>query len=60
MKIALAVTGASGSIYAHLLMKRLESLKSQISTLDLVFSSNADTVWQAENSFVWLEKLPLT
>lgn len=48
MKIALAVTGASGSIYAHLLMKRLESLKSQISTLDLVFSSNADTVWQAE------------
>lgn len=48
MKIALAVTGASGSIYAHLLMEKLETLNSQIERLDLVFSSNADTVWQEE------------
>lgn len=48
MKIALAVTGASGSIYAHLLMEKLEGLGEQIKKLDLVFSSNADTVWQEE------------
>lgn len=50
MKIAIAVTGASGSIYAKLLIEKLQDkgLQDQISELSLVFSSNARDVWEFE------------
>ncbi len=47
-KIAVAITGASGSLYAQLLLKKLEQLKDQISELSLVMTDNAKQVWQTE------------
>ncbi|RLD43653.1 MAG: 3-octaprenyl-4-hydroxybenzoate carboxy-lyase [Bacteroidetes bacterium] len=47
-KIVVAITGASGSIYAYRLLKYFESIKEHIETVDLVFSSNAKDVWKHE------------
>jgi len=47
-KIAIAITGASGSIYAKLLLQKLEQLKDQITELSLVMTDNAKQVWQTE------------
>jgi flavin prenyltransferase len=47
-KIAVAVTGASGAIYASLLLKKLELLKDQCAEVSVVMSSNATFVWQTE------------
>jgi flavin prenyltransferase len=47
-KIAVAITGASGSIYAKLLLQKLEQLKDQIAELSLVMTDNAKQVWQTE------------
>jgi 4-hydroxy-3-polyprenylbenzoate decarboxylase len=47
-KIVVAVTGASGSIYASLLLKRLEQIKDQWSEVGIVFSDNAKEVWRTE------------
>ncbi len=48
MKIVVAVTGASGAIYAHLLLKRLEELSDQYDRVDLIFSETARPVWKYE------------
>ncbi len=47
-KIILAVTGASGSAYAALLMKEISKLDDQIETAGLVFSKTALKVWEHE------------
>jgi 4-hydroxy-3-polyprenylbenzoate decarboxylase len=47
-KIAIAVTGASGAIYAKILLEKLAFLKDQISECGLVFSDNAKSVWEFE------------
>lgn len=47
-RIVLAVTGASGSIYASLLMDRMLSIKEQWSDFSLVFTENAKEVWKTE------------
>jgi flavin prenyltransferase len=47
-KIAVAITGASGSIYARLLLQKLEQLKDQVTELSLVITDNAKQVWQTE------------
>jgi 4-hydroxy-3-polyprenylbenzoate decarboxylase len=47
-RIVLAVSGASGSIYADLLLKRLSSINDQFEKLDLVFSKSAFDVWKHE------------
>jgi 4-hydroxy-3-polyprenylbenzoate decarboxylase len=47
-KIAVAVTGASGSIYAKLLLDKLVVLKEQWEELSVVYSSNAREVWKLE------------
>ncbi|MDP4285563.1 MAG: UbiX family flavin prenyltransferase [Bacteroidota bacterium] len=47
-KIVIAITGASGSIYAKLLLEKLVSIKSQWSALDLVVTDNAKLVWETE------------
>lgn len=47
-KIAVAITGASGSIYAKLLLQKLEQLKDQITELSLVMTDNARQVWETE------------
>lgn len=48
MKIAVAVTGASGAIYAKLLLDKLQHLKEQAQEVALVWSDNAYTVWEHE------------
>lgn len=48
MKIAIAVTGASGSVYAKVLLDKLAELKDQVEEVSLVWSDNARTVWQHE------------
>jgi 4-hydroxy-3-polyprenylbenzoate decarboxylase len=47
-KIVIAVTGASGSIYADLLIKKLQQLNDQIDELSLVMTENAKEVWKIE------------
>ncbi len=47
-KIIVAVTGASGSVYAKVLFDKLLALSSQIDTVGLVFSDNAKDVWEYE------------
>ncbi len=48
MKIIVAVTGASGSIYAQQLFDKLHQLKSQIDEVAVVFSDTAKSVWEYE------------
>ncbi len=59
-KIILAVTGASGSIYAQQLIEKLNSkaLNEQIEDVALVFSKNALDVWQHELGNIDPKKLP--
>lgn len=47
-KIVVAITGASGSIYARQLLTKLLQVKDQISELSMVMTDNAKTVWKTE------------
>src|SRR5215208_312713 len=47
-KIAIAITGASGCIYAKLLLEKLAILKEQVEELSIVMTDNAKLVWQTE------------
>ncbi len=47
-KIAVAITGASGSVYAKVLLDKLVLLKDQYEELGIVMSSNAKEIWKAE------------
>ena len=57
-KIVVAITGASGSIYAKTLLKKLELLKDQIEEVGLVMSDNAKDVWKFELGDNDFEKIP--
>lgn len=47
-KIIVAITGASGSIYAKVLLDQLVVLKDQIDAVGIVMSKNAKDVWEFE------------
>jgi 4-hydroxy-3-polyprenylbenzoate decarboxylase len=47
-KIVVAITGASGAIYAQLLLQKLQLLSAQIAEVAIVMSDNAKQVWQFE------------
>ncbi|WP_298391326.1 UbiX family flavin prenyltransferase [Hydrotalea sp.] len=47
-KIIVAITGASGSIYAKLLLDKLVALQNQIAEVGIVMSNNAKIVWKTE------------
>ncbi|MFP5042178.1 UbiX family flavin prenyltransferase [Parasediminibacterium sp. JCM 36343] len=47
-KLVIAITGASGSIYAKLLLDKLMGLKHQWEAIGVVISNNAKEVWQTE------------
>lgn len=47
-KIVLAITGASGSVYAKLLLDKLLVLKEQWNELSVVMTENAKLVWKTE------------
>ncbi|MBN8835852.1 MAG: UbiX family flavin prenyltransferase [Sphingobacteriia bacterium] len=47
-KIIVAITGASGSVYAKVLLDKLTALSDQWEELSIVMSNNAKEVWQTE------------
>ena len=47
-KIVVAVTGASGAIYAQRLLQYLSQMPAQWERIDMVFSANAKEVWEHE------------
>jgi flavin prenyltransferase len=57
-KIVVAVTGASGSVYASVLFEKLQHLNDQIEQVGVVFSDNAKTVWEYELGNNSYEQLP--
>lgn len=57
-KIVVAITGASGSIYAQLLLRKLNYFKEQIEAVGVVMSDNAKDVWRFELGNADFEQLP--
>ncbi len=47
-KIVISVTGASGSIYAKLLLQKLSAVKEQWTDVSVVMTENAKEVWRTE------------
>ncbi len=47
-KIIIAITGASGSIYAKMILDKLVLMKDQYESVGIVMSKNAKDVWQTE------------
>jgi 4-hydroxy-3-polyprenylbenzoate decarboxylase len=47
-RIVVAVTGASGSIYARQLLNKLQAASAQTDQIALVMTTNARTVWETE------------
>lgn len=47
-KIVVAVTGASGSVYAKLFLDKLQQLQQQVAEVAVVMSDNARKVWAFE------------
>ena len=47
-KIVVAITGASGSIYARLLLDKLATLHQQWEAVSVVMTENAKEVWRTE------------
>lgn len=47
-KVVVAITGASGSVYAKVLLQKLSLLHEQIESVGVVMSDNAKEVWRYE------------
>lgn len=47
-KILVAVSGASGSVYASLLMKRMLAVRDQWTEVSVIMTTNAKEVWKTE------------
>jgi 4-hydroxy-3-polyprenylbenzoate decarboxylase len=47
-KIVISITGASGSIYAKLLLDKLAAVKEQWAEVSVVMTENAKEVWRTE------------
>ena len=59
-KIIIAVTGASGSIYAKTLLDKMLLLKDQIDEVGVVFSKNAQEIWEYELDNQSISNYPFT
>jgi len=59
-KIIIAITGASGAIYAKCLMDSLVQLKDQYEAVGVIMSDNAKTVWETELENTDYSKYPFT
>jgi 4-hydroxy-3-polyprenylbenzoate decarboxylase len=53
-KLILAITGASGSIYAVKLLNKLGRIKDPPSEIAVVFSDNAKDIWKHETGSVFI------
>jgi len=59
-KIIIAVTGASGAIYAKILFDKLVQLEDQIDEVGVLMSDNAKLVWETELENSNYKKYPFT
>ncbi|MCX6325646.1 MAG: UbiX family flavin prenyltransferase [Bacteroidia bacterium] len=57
-KIVLAVTGASGSIYALKLLDKFQQLKNPPGEVAVIFSDTAKEIWEAETGQKYYSKSP--
>ena len=57
-KIILAVTGASGSIYAKKLLERLNQLKNPPEEIAVILSDTAKEIWLAETGEKFIAEYP--
>ncbi|MFO7617391.1 MAG: UbiX family flavin prenyltransferase [Bacteroidales bacterium] len=48
MKVIVAITGASGAVYAHRMLRRLAELGERLEEVALVVSRTAEEVWRYE------------
>jgi len=58
-KIVIAITGASGSIYAKLLLEKLLAIPEQWNELAVILTENAKEVWKTELDNTEYLKYPL-
>ena len=59
-KIVVAITGASGAIYAKCLLDSLVQMPNQYAAVGIVMSDNAKIVWETELGNKDYEKYPFT
>ncbi len=59
-KIVVAITGASGSIYAKVILDKLISLKDQWNNLSVIMTTNAHEVWKTELENEEYKNYPVT
>lgn len=59
-KLIIAVTGASGAIYAKVLFDSLAQYQDQLQEVAVLFSDNAKGVWKYELGNADFERLPYT
>lgn len=57
-KIVISITGASGSVYARLLLEKLQAVKDQWSEVGVVMTENAKEVWRTELGNEDYQKIP--
>lgn len=57
-KLVVAITGASGAIYAKVLLDKLQQLQEQLETVSIVMSDNAKDVWKYELGNSDYENIP--
>jgi len=57
-KIIVGITGASGALYAKLLLGKLQQLDNQVETVGVVMSDNAKAVWKYELGNTDYDKIP--
>ncbi len=57
-KIVLAITGASGSVYALKLLEKLQQLKSPPEEIAVIFSDTAREIWEAETGQKYVAAFP--
>ncbi len=57
-KIIIAVTGASGAIYAKLLLEKLILLSNQIDQVGVILSDNAKRIWEDELNDTSYKNMP--
>lgn len=58
-KIVVAITGASGSLYASILIEKMLKIRDQWQTVSIVMSKNAKQVWETELGNQSYKELPL-
>jgi flavin prenyltransferase len=59
-KVVVAITGASGAVYAKILLDKLLQLKSQVENVGVVMSDNAREVWKYELGNTGYEHYPFS